>query len=269
MIRNTFDLNYLFNKDKLIGNNKYITIEDIDLFFNSNPGSYIRVGSIRQNEFDYLIEKSKDRFEGMQFVDLMVENLSIFSNLKNINKLLINWNRKATKLWDMKCNLNLENLYLGSITKLRKIDEIKTAPKLKWLSIDNGIWPSMELNTLSPLAHTNIEFLQYRPKKLHDLDFSFLIKMPKLKEIQFSLNYHTTEEIAWMKAKMPNIEGWGIAPYVKFERKAENEDDVCICGKRKPFLNSIKDEERIKKYTKKFWELVEYYKTNDIIWRNE
>ncbi|WP_276326137.1 hypothetical protein [Pseudobacteroides cellulosolvens] len=39
--------------------------------------------------------------------------------------------------------------------------------------------------------------------------------------------------------------------------------DVLICGKRKPFLSSIKDAEKIKSYTEKFEKLVNQYKEND------
>lgn len=258
--------NFERNGDGVFGdvkNNYYITIKDIDTFLSREVETdFIRVGSIRQNEFNYLIEHSEDRFKGFNFHNLHCVDISILSTLSKVEVIKIDGSRIIKSLWNMYNNTRLKALELTHMSQLRDIGEVTTAQNLVSLIIDFGVWESMTINSLKPLRDSSIEYLWYSPKKLLDLDFSFLLDMEHLKYLEFPLNFHTTEEIAWIKSRMPHIKGWSVKPYVEFK------DKISIVGKRKPFIK--KDEtERLNKYILKFNNLVQKYKTEDVAWRNK
>ena len=244
-------------------NYPYITKKEIDAFLSINRSKNIQIGPMKQNEFNYFVEKSLGKFTGILFEDLRVDDLSPLEKLENIETIFLQRNIVTTKLWNMSNNSKLKNLEISHFTKLRNIDEIQTAKNLTNLWIDDGAWSSMVINTLAPLKNTKIEYIRFAPKKIIDLNLEFLSGMLSLEEISFPLNFFTSEALAWMRAKIPNLKGWAIAPYFTFP-----DETVFICGKGKPRLKATQDNERIAKYEKNFWQLVEYYKNNDICWRN-
>ena len=95
-----------------------------------------------------------------------------------------------------------------------------------------------------------------------ELDLEIFRTMPNLERLDFPTNLLTTEEIAWLKAKIHQLEGYSIRPYLKYSSQ-DGMNDILICGKRKPSLHSIRDEDRIRKYEAAFWELVELYQKQE------
>jgi hypothetical protein len=76
----------------------------------------------------------------------------------------------------------------------------------------------------------------------------------------------TTEQVAWLKAHLPNtITSKELNPYWTFEKPLtinEKVKDTFIVGKRKPFLDSVQDKARIKKYIQQFDKAYQWYLEN-------
>jgi hypothetical protein len=80
---------------------------------------------------------------------------------------------------------------------------------------------------------------------MHKFKFSFLKEhfnlrtMPNLEILNFPTNLYTTEQLAWLVAKLPNVQGYALRPTIKYDDNSGK--DVLICGKRKPLLSSEED----------------------------
>jgi hypothetical protein len=80
------------------------------------------------------------------------------------------------------------------------------------------------------------------------------------------MNLFSTEQIAWLKAHLPsNIESKVLQPTSRIDEPLEidgKKKDTFIIGKRKPFLSSRDDSDKIKKYIENFNRLYIWYQTN-------
>ena len=93
--------------------------------------------------------------------------------------------------------------------------------------------------------------------KLEDRSTDILEAMPSLKRFDFPAGMFTTEEIAYMCAKYPNISGQSLRAYNTEDAML---NDIRVCGYRKPGLDLPKGQARLDKYIKEFDALVEKYK---------
>ena len=91
----------------------------------------------------------------------------------------------------------------------------------------------------------------------------FLADIPNLKEFDFPTNMLTTEQVAWIVANFPNLDGFAL----KAKRDCELYDasmnlvsGTIIVGKRKPSMIIQGNEKRIKRYVENFELLKQRYK---------
>lgn len=147
---------------------------------------------------------------------------------------------------------------------MHTIEKIKTAPVLERLEFRDAIWPTGILDSIKPLENTKLKEFNFGAKKIIDNDITVYAKMPNLEILHFPTNFYTTEQIAWLVAKLPNVKGYALRPCIYFERKEGEEEysDTLICGKRKPFLHRDKHQKRIEQYISKFNNLVDTYKND-------
>jgi hypothetical protein len=87
-----------------------------------------------------------------------------------------------------------------------------------------------------------------------------IAKIKSLRLFGCASNLYPTEDLARLVAARPDIQGDALRPYYQFKPLSADSNDVLICGKRKPFLSSTKDRERIEKYVAEFSRLVEKYR---------
>ena len=107
----------------------------------------------------------------------------------------------------MRRNTSLSGLCIQDLTQLSSIEGIQAAPALKEFIIGNAIWCKITLESLKPLAHSNIEKFMFCGKTVADNNYSFLADMPNLKQFDFPTNMLTTEQVAWIVANFPKLEG--------------------------------------------------------------
>jgi hypothetical protein len=89
-----------------------------------------------------------------------------------------------------------------------------------------------------------------------------------LEKLSFPSGLFTTEQVAWLKAKLPeSTESQILAPYWTIEKPISmsgKNKNVFVVGKRKPFLDSKIDRKRIEKYALEFQKRVEWFRVNPL-----
>ena len=92
--------------------------------------------------------------------------------------------------------------------------------------------------------------------KSEDHDMSFLGNLPRLKEFHFDAGMLTTEEIAYICAKHPQLKGRSLGAFTTYFTL----NDVRICGYRKPSLDLPEQQSRLDQYVAEFNALVKKYR---------
>lgn len=223
----------------------------------------IMISGLRQDTFEYFIETYGKRIKYLYlFKNKMVEDLSVLSTLRDIFFIHIFHNQRVTKLWDMTGNMALEGLVLDDFTRLHSLDGVQDAPVLQHLHFGDKVWSTSTLVDLKPLENTNLVSFTFQGKSVEKNDVSVYTKLPALKFLKCG-NLYTTEELAYIVAKCPSVEGPSLQPYVKYNTTV-GDKDVFICGKGKPYLNSVKDAKRIERYVDNFNKLVTQFREKDM-----
>ncbi|MBQ8696954.1 MAG: hypothetical protein IJ519_04460 [Clostridia bacterium] len=241
-----------------------ITVEDIDRLKDYPHTDVVTISGLRQDTFEYFIKTYGHQLRAIRFFkNKMVEDWSLLGTLPQLEYVYFFFNQRITSLWDMTRNTSLTGLCIQDFSRLSTIDGINTASALKEFDIGNAVWSTMTINSLAPLANTNIEKLTFNGKGIKELDLSFLADMPHLKEFNFPTNMLTTEQVAWIAANFPELEGYALRAKVDCELYDDSMNDVpgaLIVGKRKPALIIEGNEKRIEKYVLAFEALKEKHK---------
>lgn len=246
-----------------IGGGK-IRVDDIDQLKNFPNADIVTISGLQQDTFEYFIKTYGMQFKAIRFFkNKLVEDWSLLGTLPNLKYVHFFLNQRIEALWDMSGNKSLVGLCIEDFSRLHSINGIHTAPALKDFRIGNAIWNRMTLDSLMPLENTNIERLGFYGKTVVENDLSFLATMQCLKVFDFPTNIFSTEQVAWITANFPHIEGFAL----KAKRDCSLLDSsmhpvpgVIIIGKRKPSFIIQGNEKRIEKYVLSFETLKEKYK---------
>lgn len=233
---------------KLCNGNKLETMPNLKNLF---------IFNIKLNEL-LALSMQKLGLDVLYLYNAQIEDLSPLEQFKTVKYILINWNSKVSKLWKLTCNEKLEGLSLTHTTKIRSLRGLEKATNLKHLSLSGGMWSTLILDTLSPIASLkNLEYVSLKSIRVLNDGLKPLKELTKLKELDLS-NQFETEDYALLSVFLKNTKCNLFSPYVKLS-KAIAGKDVMITGKRKPFLNSKSDKERIAKYVTAFENYKEKY----------
>jgi hypothetical protein len=147
---------------------------------------------------------------------------------------------------------------------MHDISQISASPALEELHFGDMIWVKYILNTLDPLKEcTSLKNLSFTAKKILDGRIEPLASLNKLEKLSFPSNLFTTEQVAWLKAHLPQT--LKLEPYWKLDRPillSGKRKNTFITGKRKPFLAQVEDKARIRKYVQKFNDMHQWYREN-------
>ena len=212
-----------------------------------------------QDEFEYVIALICD-FVGSIYLMVNHNKMFDFTPIERCAKLdavQMYWNKKQTTLWDVKKN-----------TKLRSFE----------------ITDYFSISDMSVFRDSSVEMLCFFGcdgassfvSKMHIDDFSFVLDMPKLKELHFDIikdepsdyylkilakchgletlyttrNFFTFQQFAWLKAHLPNVK-YGL------ECVFDGGDFQSIIGKNAP--KRLQNIFRAKEFQKKYDELTVKY----------
>lgn len=241
-----------------------ITVEDIDRLKDYPDTDVVTISGLHQDTFEYFIKTYGKQLKAIRFFkNKLVEDWSLLGTLTQLEYIHFFANQRISSLWDMSNNISLTGLCIEDFSRLTSIKGIERAPSLKEFKIGNAIWDKMVLESLIPLAHTNIEKFSFYGKSITENDYSFLGDMPELKHFDFPTNMITTEQVAWIVANFPDLDGFALKAKRDcdlFDSSFNKIPGAIIVGKRKPSLIVAENEKRIERYVQNFECLKQKYK---------
>lgn len=193
-----------------------------------------------------------------QFINVyqvLAKDLTILESLTNTETIVLRWNTKSDKLWNMSHNTGLKTLVIEDFPKITSIEAIASANYLEYLVLEGGMWNPLKLDTLKPLSELQmLKFLRLVNMHVREDGLRPIAVLKDLKELMLS-NQFETIDYAYLSAKLPGTQCEYFKPYVKYD-KPIGDRDIMIIGKRKPFLNSLNDRTKIEKYERDFYKMV-------------
>lgn len=215
------------------------------------------VHSVNQKEFNQILGQVNPKM--LYVYEMRVEDLSLLSNLSNLQTLGLEWNTKATRLWDLSKNTNLKALTIRGFSKLREVQILAQAQEIQLLELEGDESHSLQLENLEPLKHLHhLVYLGLSNIKVLDDSLWPISELRGLKELVIS-NQFPTEEFAKLSAALPNTKCDKFSAFLRLPPLADG-SDIMVVGKSKPFLNSKKDIAKVKKYEESFRRLQEAFK---------
>lgn len=205
--------------------------------------------TVNQQQFEQIISLVQPK--QLHVYEMRVSDLSPLESLQNLEVVSVQWNTKATSLWDLGQNSNLHSLAIKDFPKLQSLDALHTKPYLQVLELEGGIWNSLNVPTLEPLRKlVNLRHLTLMNIKVKDESLEPIAELHQLEELSIS-NQFPTKEYARLSVKLAHTNCELFRPTIFLESPIEDKD-IMVVGKRKPFLNSKVDSARIQKYKKQF-----------------
>jgi hypothetical protein len=124
--------------------------------------------------------------------------------------------------------------------------------------------PKYILNTLNPIKEcATLKNLTFSAKKLLDGKIEPLAHLKQLEGLWFPSNLFSTEQVAWLKAHLPDtVVSKALNAYWTLDKPlptSGKDIDTVIVGKRKPLLSSVEDKVRISKYVEQFNAMHQWY----------
>ncbi|PGK51736.1 internalin [Priestia megaterium] len=205
---------------------------------------------VNQKEFDSIISLINPRH--LYVYGVQIPDLSSLECLADVETICLQWNTKASTLWDVSQNTRLRKLGVEDFKHLVDISVLSDCFWLDELTLAGGVVSNtLKLDNLSPLsALVNLKTLGLNNIRVKDESLSPLQHLKTLKELHIS-NQFPTEEYAKLSVHLRKTTCDLFQPYKKLLQHI-NGKDVMVTGKRKPFLNSVADVSKLEKYASQF-----------------
>ena len=187
-----------------------------------------------------------------------VRDLSPLGDLPGLKAVALDYCRGLDRLWDMSRNEALRVMSISECKKLIQAPQMlqtsKTLEEIRFWGPDGGYkMESMEcFRDMRSLRRIDLNWI-----KLTDKGMDVLDTLPNLEEFHFDPGMLTTEEIARIVAKHPNLVGDSLRAY---DDEYMHIGEVRICGFRKPTLTLPRGQKRLEQYVREFEALVEKYR---------
>ncbi len=191
----------------------------------------------------------------LNLYQVLIKDLTVLESLNKTETIILNWNTKATKLWDISKNEKLKTLEITDFSKINDMEQLQLAKHISSLTISGGHGKAMTIKTLQPLSSlTNLRYLGLSNLKIEDDSLRALGELKNLEELEIS-NQFETKEYAWLSNKLKNtkckmFQATNSCNIVGTDNKTVW--DTMVTGRKKPFLSSSKDSVKIEKYRRDF-----------------
>ncbi len=238
-----------------------MTPEDVDfeMQFGKDPEVLELVG-MNQESFEHFITHYAQNYRYLRFFHCqLIKDFSPLSDLSKLERVWIDWNIRADKLWDMSRNKSLNHIRIIDCKKMtQNLQFLSTSDTLEEVGICGSMFTNFTLGNMDLFGQIpKLRALDLYSIRLKDRRLDFLRSASNLEEFNFDPGMLTTEEIAWIVAKYPHITGNCVGPY---EGDIYHKSEVRISGYRKPTLYIPEQNDRINKYIASFEALVEKYR---------
>ena len=238
------------------------TCSEIDYEFSfDRDKKRLEIRHFTQGALEYFVSKYGKTYEYLYFNNATrIRDFSPLADLPELKSVAIDWCR-AEKLWDMKNNIKISNLWLSNAKKITyNLSDINSCKNLENLFIAGDMDSPYPIRTFSPLVDmAHLKRIDLIDVKSEDHDISFLDTLSSLEEFHFDAGMLTTEEIALICAKHPHLKGRSLGAYTTHFTL----NDVRICGYRKPGLNLPEQQKQFEKYIAEFNALIDKYRKNN------
>lgn len=232
---------------------------DYEMSFGKNP-EILEICGMNQESLEYFVQHYGKSYRYLSFFKCqLIRDFSPLEDLQKLERVSLYWNIRADKLWNMENNPSLRSIRITDAKKLTlKPELLKTAPAMEDVFLGGSVFNNNPLESLDCFSGMPaLRRLSMAQIKLENHSLDALKTLPNLEVFNFDPGMLTTEEIAWIVAKYPNLSGRSLCAY-NTEDAIGN--DVRICGFRKPSLNLPQQQSRLDKYVAHFSALVEQYR---------
>jgi len=238
-----------------------MTPDDVDyeMSFGKNT-EMLEICGMNQESFEYFVKNYGSTYRYLSFFKCqLISDFSPLENLSNLEHVNIYWNIRANNLWNFEKNKALHTISISDAKKMTlNPDLLKTSNNLENVFFSGSIFTNYPMESLDCFSGMpKLKHLWLNNIRLNIKNFDTLDNLPSLERFDFDAGMYTTEEIAWLVAKYPNLSGKCLCAYNKEDALL---NDVRVCGFRKPGLDLPKQQKTLDKYIKKFEDLVQQYK---------
>jgi hypothetical protein len=251
------------------------TPRDLDAIAARPDATALRVSGLDQKTFELLVTRYGSQFDAIYFWKSgRIADLTPLETLPQLRLVAFYVNQRTTRLWDLRRTARLEGLQFENFTRLHALDDLETGRTLQELNFGDALWNTPVFDSLSPLATLgSLRRLSFNARRISDCRIQPLASLPQLDWLAFPPNLFTTPQVAWLRARLPesvqsNVMGplfrLGPVRNVIDDTVTELDKNVLVVGKRKPALNSRRDDARIQRYVEEFETLVQRFRDDPI-----
>ncbi|MGD0018807.1 MAG: hypothetical protein ABSD62_06090 [Candidatus Limnocylindrales bacterium] len=226
----------------------------------------LNVSGLDQAAFETLITTYGGQFSGIYFWKCpRIEDLGPLEDLPNLRHVGFFWNQRTSRLWDLSRNPLLRGIRFEDFTRLHDLEDLRRASSIEELRFGSAVWTKSVIASLSPLESLpQLRSLSFDAKTIEDGRIQPLAELQQLQSLRFPSNQFTTRQVAWLRARLPDpLQSTSLEPIWGFKEpigEGEYPRDTLVVGKRKPWLNSTRDAEKIERYVDEFWKMVEEFR---------
>ena len=237
---------------------------DFDVIEDHPEATALRVEGLDQDSFEMLVDRYGERFSALGLWKCpRIEDLTPLETMTKLTHVVVFWNQRATRLWNLTATPALTGLHLTDFKRLRSLDDLADGRGLEELEI--GDMPGSSgfvVESLEPLANlTELRFLSL-VVRVADGRVQPLGALQRLKLLRSPINRWTTDQCAWLRAHLPaDCEG-RVLQAIEQRENPSGDRGVRIVGKRKPSLSATDDAHRIARYVAQYDELVTRFRSD-------
>ena len=241
-----------------------MTPDDVDYEMSTGKNREIlEICGMNQQSLEYFVQHYGKTYRYLSFFKCqLIQDFSPLEDLENLEEVSLYWNIRADKLWNFKKNTSLRAIGISDAKKMTLRPELlKTSDTLETVCFSGSIFNNYPMESLECFTGMpSLKHLWLNNIRLNNKDLGTLKSMPALERFDFDAGMLTTEEIAWIVAKYPNLSGKCLCAYNKEDALL---NDVRVCGFRKPGLDLPQHQKRLNKYIAQFDALVEKYRNEE------
>ncbi len=227
----------------------------------------VMVSGLDQDGLAALVETHGARLRAIHFWKCpRLADLTLLEQLPGLEFAAFYWNQRATRLWDFRRTPRLRGLAFDDFSRLDDLADLHLAASLEELQFGNAVWSKAEFATLEPLtALGRLRRLAFNAKRIVDGRIQPLARLTQLERLDFPPNQFTTEQIAWLRARLPDsVQGRSLGALCRvgaaFAEAGLAIGDVVPVGRRQRCLDSQKDEARVLRQVAKFEAMVREFR---------
>ena len=220
----------------------------------------LEICGMNQQSLEYFVQHYAKTYRYLSFFQCqLIQDFSPLEDLANLEEVSVYWNIRADKLWNFERNEVLRTISISDAKRMTlNPDLLKTSKVMENIFFSGSIFNNYSMEALDCFAGMPaLKNLWLNNIRLNNKNMDVLKTLPALERFDFDAGMLTTEEIAWIVAKYPELTGKCLCAYNKEDALL---NDVRVCGFRKPGLDLPQHQKRLDKYVAQFNALVEKYR---------